>query len=225
MGKERRRGSHGQADVASKSYQLLNVPMVGNVLTWQETLAQDPYCGPLRRILADCLERILAIFQRYISDLVGKVAAYEARSALLGESVKGQHVLPFFRNFIAIAARSEDLVAASSGPMKEGERQPTSPSQRRWEGVDDDEDDDGEGGEGTEASASISLMDEDEEADDTEEGSDMRSVSGSEADPRGHSRQNSVARRLRLSSVGTEEELAQSDRSSGWGWGGGRQGR
>jgi hypothetical protein len=46
---------------------------------------------------------------------VGKVAAYEARSALLGESVKGQHVLPFFRNFVAMAARLEDLVAASLG--------------------------------------------------------------------------------------------------------------
>jgi hypothetical protein len=46
--------------------------MVGNVLTWQETLAQDPTAVPLRRVLADCLERILGVFQRYVSELVSR---------------------------------------------------------------------------------------------------------------------------------------------------------
>jgi hypothetical protein len=59
-----------QSDVASRSYQLLCVAMMGTVLTWQETLAPDPAAAPLRRILADCLERLLATFQRYITELV-----------------------------------------------------------------------------------------------------------------------------------------------------------
>jgi hypothetical protein len=76
-----------QSDVASRSYQLLCVAMMDTVLTWQETLAPDPAAAPLRRILADCLERLLATFQRYIAELVSiSTTKATLRSAGLWES-------------------------------------------------------------------------------------------------------------------------------------------
>ena len=44
------------------------------------------------------------------------ISRYDKRGAIsLQDSVKGQHILPFFPNFVALASRAEELLGTTAG--------------------------------------------------------------------------------------------------------------
>ena len=154
----------------ARGHQVLVLPMLGTALGWRTRVAGAITAAPLARILAECCERLLALLQRYISDMargprcvymlstlrqrdvhdmhtimsllpelawlpahdwsaviagacpraelrappapqVAAIARYDGRTAMgLSEAVKAQHRLPFFANFVHLAARIEDLL-------------------------------------------------------------------------------------------------------------------
>ena len=59
-----------QVEMASKQHQLLTMPMLADVLAWQERVTDEPVAAPLAHVLEKCAERLAALFTRYIQDMV-----------------------------------------------------------------------------------------------------------------------------------------------------------
>lgn len=58
-----------QVDLVARGHQVLALPMLGTALGWRGRVAGAVTAAPLARILAECCERLLALLQRYISDM------------------------------------------------------------------------------------------------------------------------------------------------------------
>ncbi|EIE25400.1 hypothetical protein COCSUDRAFT_46702 [Coccomyxa subellipsoidea C-169] len=103
-------------DLVSKQHQLLCIPMMAEVLGWRERVAAEPVAEPLAHILDVCSERLLALFERYIHDCVLAITRYDGRNAMsMQDTVKSQHILPFFPNFVLLATRLDNLLAGTQG--------------------------------------------------------------------------------------------------------------
>ena len=59
-----------QVDLVSKHQQLQAVPMLAITLEWQARLAHRTAAAPLRGLLAQCSNRLLSNFERFVSDMV-----------------------------------------------------------------------------------------------------------------------------------------------------------
>ena len=57
--------------MVSKQHQLLTMPMLAEVLSWQARVTDEPVAAPLAHVLEKCAERLAALFMRYIQDMVG----------------------------------------------------------------------------------------------------------------------------------------------------------
>ncbi|CAL8460642.1 g172 [Coccomyxa elongata] len=111
----------GMVDLVAKQHQLLSIPMMAEVLGWRQRVAAEPVAEPLAHILDVCSERLLANLERYVHDSVLAISRYDGRGAMsLQDSVKSQHILPFFPNFVLLANRLESLLAGTQGHSSVG---------------------------------------------------------------------------------------------------------
>ncbi len=56
--------------MASKQHQLLTLPMLADLLAWQDRVREEPVAAPLAHVLEKCAERLASLFMRYIQDMV-----------------------------------------------------------------------------------------------------------------------------------------------------------
>ncbi|CAL5219240.1 g1034 [Coccomyxa viridis] len=104
----------GMMEMVSKQHQLLAMPMLAEVLSWQGRVMHEPVAAPVANVLEKCAERLALLFTRYIQDMVLAVSRYDGRGTIsLQDSVKSQHILPFFPNFVAWARRLETLLVGT----------------------------------------------------------------------------------------------------------------
>lgn len=54
----------------AKQHQLLAVPMLADVLSWRARMAAEPVAEALGRMLGRLAERLIALFERYVQDMV-----------------------------------------------------------------------------------------------------------------------------------------------------------
>lgn len=66
--------SSSQVDLIAKQHQLLSIPMMAEVLSWRARVAAEPVAAPLVHILDRCTERLLALFERYVHDMVRRTS-------------------------------------------------------------------------------------------------------------------------------------------------------
>ena len=59
-----------QMEMVSKQHQLLAMPMLAEVLSWQARVMHEPVAAPVANVLEKCAERLAALFIRYIQDMV-----------------------------------------------------------------------------------------------------------------------------------------------------------
>jgi hypothetical protein len=59
-----------QVELVAKQHQTLSIPMMAEVLSWRARVVTEPVAAPLVHILDRCTERLLALFERYVHDLV-----------------------------------------------------------------------------------------------------------------------------------------------------------
>ena len=59
-----------QVEMVAKQHQLLTMPMLADVLSWQARVANEPVAAPLAQMLERCAERLAALFMRYVQDMV-----------------------------------------------------------------------------------------------------------------------------------------------------------
>ena len=62
-------------EMVSKQHQLLAMPMLAEVLSWQARVAHEPVAAPVANVLEKCAERLAALFTRYIQDMVRRLSA------------------------------------------------------------------------------------------------------------------------------------------------------
>lgn len=96
-----------QVDLVARGHQVLALPMLGTALGWRGRVAGAVTAAPLARILAECCERLLALLQRYISDMARRpvlctLASYTApaRCAYLPAQTCGNPVLPELQGYL-----------------------------------------------------------------------------------------------------------------------------
>ena len=59
-----------QMEMVSKQHQLLAMPMLAEVLSWQGRVMHEPVAAPVANVLEKCAERLALLFTRYIQDMV-----------------------------------------------------------------------------------------------------------------------------------------------------------
>ena len=59
-----------QMEMVSKQHQLLAMPMLAEVLSWQARVMHEPVAAPVANVLEKCAERLALLFTRYIQDMV-----------------------------------------------------------------------------------------------------------------------------------------------------------
>ena len=58
----------------ARGHQVLALPMLGTALSWRARVAGAATAVPLARMMAECCERLLAMLQRYVSDMARALA-------------------------------------------------------------------------------------------------------------------------------------------------------
>lgn len=61
-------------EMVSKQHQLLAMPMLAEVLSWQARVMYEPVAAPVANVLEKCAERLAALFTRYIQDMVRRLS-------------------------------------------------------------------------------------------------------------------------------------------------------
>jgi len=67
---EARARGGAQVELVARGHQVLALPMLGAALGWRDRVAGVPTAAQLTVILAGCCERLLALLQRYTSEMV-----------------------------------------------------------------------------------------------------------------------------------------------------------
>ncbi len=82
-----------QVEMVSKQHQLLTMPMLAEVLSWQARVTDEPVAAPLAHVLEKCAERLAALFMRYIQEMVdlhspaGLIACNDGAASLMALAI------------------------------------------------------------------------------------------------------------------------------------------
>uniref|UniRef100_A0A383WIL7 Exocyst complex component Sec3 C-terminal domain-containing protein n=1 Tax=Tetradesmus obliquus TaxID=3088 RepID=A0A383WIL7_TETOB len=88
------------SDLASRSHQVLLLPLLATALAWQQHLAAQPAAAPLAALLESLAGKLRGAWGSFCAGQVAAVEQYDSRSKMgLQQGIKHLHVLPFISQF------------------------------------------------------------------------------------------------------------------------------